>query len=318
MSVDRIRLGTAPDSWGVWFPDDPQQVPWQQFLDESAQAGYAWVELGPFGYLPTDPTRLADELDSRGLRLSGGAVFAGLHRGKDALAEAIDECSRVAGLLTALGAGYLVLLPEGYTDLDGTITQPVDLEPEQWADLCTGMSELGRILAEKLGVSLVFHPHADSHIDTQQRVERFLADTDPSTVSLCLDTGHIAYCGGDNLELIQRYPDRIGYVHLKQVDPQIIKRVDEEKLCFADAVKLGAMIEPPNGIPAMEPLIASLARLDADLFAIVEQDLYPCEGHVPLPIATRTRQYLGQCGLGPGHGARDPHVRTGHLTKGKK
>jgi inosose dehydratase len=318
MSIDRIRLGTAPDSWGVWFPDDPQQVPWRQFLDEVVEAGYAWVELGPFGYLPTDPTRLADELGSRGLRLSGGAVFAGLHRGKDALAEAIDECRTVAGLLTALGARYLVLLPEGYTDLDGTITQPVALEPAHWAALCTGMSELGRILAEELGVSLVFHPHADSHVDTQQRVERFLADTDPSTVSLCLDTGHIAYCGGDNLELIRRYPDRIGYVHLKQVDPEIIKRVDEEKLCFADAVKLGAMIEPPNGTPAMEPLIASLARLDADLFAIVEQDLYPCEGHVPLPIATRTRQYLGQCGLGPGDGARSPRARTDHLTKGTR
>ncbi len=318
MSVDQLRLGTAPDSWGVWFPDDPQQAPCQDFLVEAAQAGYEWIELGPYGYLPTDPSQLADELGQRGLRLSGGAVLAGLHRGKDALVEAIEDCRAVARLLRALGAGYLVLLPEGNTDLDGTITQPVDLESVQWKDLCTGMSELGKVAAEELGVTLVFHPHADSHVDTQERVERFLADTDAATVSLCLDTGHIAYCGGDSLELIQRYPDRIGYVHLKQVDPAIIKRVDEEKLCFADAVKLGAMIEPPNGTPAMEPLIASLARLDAELFTIVEQDLYPCEGHVPLPIATRTRQYLGQCGLGPGHGARDPHVRTGHLTKGKK
>ena len=38
-----------------------------------------------------------------------------------------------------------------------------------------------------------------------------------------------------------------------------------------------------------------------DLFAIVEQDLYPCERDVPFPIAKRTQQYLGACGLGPGH-----------------
>ena len=162
------------------------------------------------------------------------------------------------------------------------------------------MSELGKVVADEFDVSLVFHPHADSHVDTQERVERFLGDTDPATVNLCLDTGHISYCGGDNLELIQRYPERIGYVHLKQVDPAIVKRVDEEKLCFAEAVKLGAMIEPPKGVPPMEPLIESLARLDVDLFAIVEQDLYPCNTDVPFPIATRTRQYLRQCGLGAG------------------
>ena len=58
-SLDRIRVGSAPDSWGVWFPDDPQQVPWQRFLDEVAEAGYSWIELGPYGYLPTDPAKLA-------------------------------------------------------------------------------------------------------------------------------------------------------------------------------------------------------------------------------------------------------------------
>jgi len=44
--LSRLRLGTAPDSWGVWFPDDPHQVPWHQFLDEVVQGGYQWIELG--------------------------------------------------------------------------------------------------------------------------------------------------------------------------------------------------------------------------------------------------------------------------------
>lgn len=64
-------------------------------------------------------------------------------------------------------------------------------------------------------------------------------------------------------------------------------------------VRLGAMCEPPNGVPEMPSLLAALGGLDVDLFAIVEQDLYPCDLDVPLPIATRTRRYLGACGLGP-------------------
>lgn len=297
---DRIRLGTAPDSWGVWFPDDAQQTPWNRFLDEVVESGYAWIELGPYGYLPTDPELLRDELGQRGLSLSGGAVFAGLHRGVTALEQAIEDCRQEAELLTALGAKHLVLLPELYSDLEGNITQPKDLEPEQWESLVSGMSQLGKVIADEFDVSLVFHPHADSHVDTQERVERFLQDTDPSTVNLCLDTGHVSYCGGDNLAIIRRFPERIGYVHLKQVDPKVVDQVQQEGLCFAEAVRRGAMVEPPHGIPAMEPLVEALSGLEADLFAIVEQDMYPCEPDFPLPIATRTRQYLEQCGLGPG------------------
>src|SRR5205823_4775151 len=54
----RLRVGIAPDSWGVWFPSDPLQTPWQRYLDEVAQAGYEYTELGPYGYLPTDPATL--------------------------------------------------------------------------------------------------------------------------------------------------------------------------------------------------------------------------------------------------------------------
>ena len=299
-ATSRLRLGTAPDSWGVWFPDDPNQVSWSRFLDEAVEAGYTWIELGPYGYLPTDPGQLGDELGRRGLRLSGGAVFAGLHRGADALDQAVEECRLEARLLTALGARHLVLLPEQYTDMhSGDATEPGALEPAQWNDLTAGMSELARTLHDEFDVELVFHPHADSHVDTQERVERFLTDTDPEHVALCLDTGHISYCGGDNVEIIERFPERIGYVHLKQVDPAVMTRVREEGLSFAEAVQLGAMVEPPLGVPAMEPLLEVLYGLDVDLFAIVEQDLFPCEPDVPLPIATRTAQYLGGCGLGP-------------------
>ena len=48
--MNRLQLGTCPDSWGVWFADDPLQTPWDRFLDEVAEVGYEWLELGPYGY----------------------------------------------------------------------------------------------------------------------------------------------------------------------------------------------------------------------------------------------------------------------------
>ena len=57
-----LTIGTAPDSWGVWFPSDPQQVSASTFLAEVAEAGYEAIELGPYGYLPTDPAELTEAL----------------------------------------------------------------------------------------------------------------------------------------------------------------------------------------------------------------------------------------------------------------
>jgi inosose dehydratase len=301
-TVDRIRLGTAPDSWGVWFADDPYQTPWPRFLDEVVQAGYECIELGPYGYLPTDPQRLRYELGRRGLRASGQAVFADLHHGAAAWERVLADALAVAGLVREVGARHLVYLPTLYRTEDGTggYREPAELTPAQWSDLTGGVTRLGRILAEEHGVGLAFHPHADTHVGTQSQVERFLAHTDPDWVSLCLDTGHISYYGGDNLELIRRYPERIGYVHLKQVDPAVTRRVDEHGISLAEAVREGVMVEPPGGVPDFEPVIAALAGLDTDLFAIVEQDLYPCAFDVPLPMAGRTRDYLRRCGLGAG------------------
>jgi len=299
----RIRLGSAPDSWGVWFPDDPAQTPWQRFLDEFAEAGYQWLELGPYGYLPTEPARLREELDRRGLKVSGQAAFAGLHHAENWEAD-LAEARRAAELVAALGGRYLIGLPALYTDLEGKLLEDPELDSTAWRTLVNAMSELGRIIKEEHGLTLVFHPHADSHVGTQPQVERFLAETDPATVSLCLDTGHISYYDGDNVELIRNYPDRIGYLHVKQVDPTVLKQVREENLGFAEAVRRGVMCEPPQGVPAVEPVLDALDQLDADLFMIVEQDLYPCDPDVPLPIAVRTRSYLNGCGVGPKPGNR--------------
>ena len=191
-------------------------------------------------------------------------------------------------------------LPEQYTDMHtGVATEAAAIDAEQWKNLVTGTNELGRVLAEEFAVALVFHQHIDTHVDSQERIERFLTDTDPRYVNLCLDTGHIAYCGGNNVEIVRRYPDRITYVHLKQIDPAVRDRAVAQRLPMSEAVKLGAMVEPPYGLPEMPPLLDALARLDRDIFCVIEQDLYPVEPDVPLPIAARTAGYFVACGLGP-------------------
>jgi inosose dehydratase len=299
--IRRLRLGSCPDSWGVWFADDPAQTPWDRFLDELSGSGYEWLELGPYGYLPTDPARLQDELARRSLKVAGGTV--GGHSklyDADAFEGIFAGTRQVAELTAAMGAKHLVFVPvPGYRDdTTGAYLHAAELDADEWSTMIRSIDEIGRMVSEEYGLTLQFHPHADYHVETQAQTERFLVDTDPRFVSLCLDTGHLAYRRADVPEIIRKFPDRIGYVHIKAMDPAIVERAEREDMSFGQAVALGASCEPPAGLPDVPSVLAELAELDADLFVVVEQDMYPVDFDKPLPIATRTRHYLNSQGLG--------------------
>ena len=290
-----ITIGTAPDSWGVWFPNDPEQVPSEVFLREVAEAGYQWIELGPYGYLPTDPAKLSEQLDEYGMGVLAGTVFEHLHR-PDSWDAVWTQVTDVAALTQALGGKHIVVIPEVWRHhKTGEPVENRELSAEQWKQKTEGLNELGRRILCEYGLHVQFHSHADSHIGYQPDIERLLESTNPEWVNLCFDTGHIAYYGGDCLELIEKYPDRIGYLHLKQVNPQIVEQVLDKDLSFPEAVRMGAMIEPPLGVPDMPPLLEAVAGLGRDVEGIIEHDLYPCAPDLPLPIAQRTKSYLSSC-----------------------
>jgi inosose dehydratase len=292
-----LRIGTAPDSWGVWFPDDPGQVPWERFLDEVQAAGYHWIELGPFGYLPTDPNRLSDELAKRDLKLSAGTVFTGFHKGDDQWERAWNQALDVAGLVAQLGVDQLVVIPDLWrSDSTAAVLESRTLTDEQWKKLAAGHDKLGKALLEEYGIKQQFHSHADSHVGTYKEVERFLHETDSTFTNLCLDTGHFSYYLGDNVKLIEAYPDRIGYLHLKQVEPDILAEALKNDMPFVEAVARGVMTEPGGaGIPEFAPIIEAVAAIDPNIFAIVEQDMYGCSVDFPFPVAKRTREHIFSC-----------------------
>ena len=135
---------------------------------------------------------------------------------------------------------------------------------------------------------------------TQDEIARLLNDTDPRYVNLCLDTGHVAYCNADNLALIRDFPERIAYVHLKQVNPTLRDRAHAERMGFPPACRAGVMVEPPLGVPEMPPVLEALAALDRDLWCIVEQDMIGCSVDAPFPVAKRTCEYFASVDLGAG------------------
>jgi inosose dehydratase len=292
-----IRIGTAPDSWGVWFANDPRQTPASRFLDEAADAGYEWIELGPYGYLPTDLTVLKSELNRRNLQVSGTFIMGHIEQA-DTFARMQNEAQSVCALLQELGARYMVLIDDTYTDLfTGEPTGVARLNAEEWKCLLEGTNILGRLATEKFGLKLVFHPHAETHVEYEDQIEDLLEGTDPAYVGLCLDTGHHAYRGGDPVSFLDKHFSRIPYLHLKSVDTEKQRLVAETQSSFARAVELGVFCEPSRGVVDFPALAKLLNERAYEGWATVEQDMFPAPFDQPLPIARRTRAYLKKIGL---------------------
>jgi inosose dehydratase len=293
-----IRIGSAPDSWGVWFPSDPKQIPWERFLNEIAAAGYEWTELGPYGYLPTDPTLLRGELDRRGLKVT--AAFTMVHLEDPAVGPELERQMLGGGeLAAALGGRFMVLIDDTYSDLfTGQPTRPSRLDDEGWKRLIDTTHRAADLAASRLGLQLVYHPHAETHVEYEDQIEAFLEQTDPSRVALCFDTGHHAYRGGDPVAFFRRHHDRIRYLHLKSVDRQKQEWVERERIPFAIAVANDMFCEPDRGAVDFLAFRDALREAGYDGWATVEQDMYPAPFDKPLPIAQRTRAYLRSIGLG--------------------
>ncbi len=294
----KLAIGVCPDQWGVWFPNDPKQIPWQTALAEMAEAGFEIMETGPFGYFPTDPKQLKTVMDDHGFRVVAGTGWGILHK-EEAWAETEKTFRAIGETHAAVGAEYVVHLPPLFRD-DKTWEYTDDrvLSGAAWDLYIANANRLGRMMKQDYGLKMVLHPHGDSHIESRDDIDRIFSATDPEYVGFCLDTGHIVYGQADPVQIIKDYPERIDYVHIKAMDPDLVKQAHDDDWPFGLAVAKGCSVAPPAGEPKMPGLIEALADLDKFLYVICEQDMYPCDPSYPLPNAIRTREYLAECGLG--------------------
>lgn len=292
-----IKVGTAPDSWGVWFPDHEKQIPWARTMTEMAESGYAGFELGPWGYFPTDAKQLKAETEKRGLEVVAGTVGGNFldDTSIDDMMKTIDDIAALLGEFDS--AKYLVLLPAMYTDLEtGEYVMATKLSDEEWATYVRNVQRASEHVAS-YGLIATFHPHVDCHVETEEEITRLLNDTDEA-VQLCFDTGHHIYGGGEPISYYQKHQDRIPYIHIKDCDLAVKATMDEKGWSFAKAVTEDIMTEPGKGGIDFAEFRKVLDQTGYEGWVVVEQDLFPVKSFdLPFEIAKRTRKYLTSVGF---------------------
>ena len=290
-----IRTGTAPDSWGVWFPANDRQPPWDRCLDEMQKAGYDGVELGPWGYLPNDYEILKSELDKRNLELVAGTI-SGDFTNEESVEEMCATIKKIAGLLIKFpSAKYIVMIQDRYTDeLTGDYCLPRYLTGEQKKVLYKNIQKTGDLVRE-CGLIPALHPHVECYVDTEEEIEDVLNNTD---IDLCFDTGHNIYSGGDPLAFYKKHHGRIPFLHIKECDPEIVALAHANKWTFPKAVAEGAMCEPGSGSIDFKEFFDFMKSIGYDGWVVVEQDMFPLDDFgKPYEVAARTRKYLRSAGI---------------------
>jgi inosose dehydratase len=283
-----MRLATAPVNWNNPDVDYRPWIPFDRMMDEMVEAGYDATEWG--SNMPSDPAVLNQELSTRGLTMVGAFIGFAL-RDPDRRAEETERALAIARFLKATGGTRLIAADSGDARRRaeaGHVDPAGGLTDVQWASLAVGLNELGAKL-EPMGMELVFHNHVGTYVETADETARLLDETDPARVGWCLDCGHLAYGGGDNLEMLARYGDRVRHVHIKDVDGAVLARSRAEGWSFAQALE--HYIFPPlgEGIARIPDVVTALRAHGYDGWYVLEQDT--CAGD-PLETARRNREYL--------------------------
>ena len=301
--ASRIRIGNAPVSFGIFEPGfgKTRQLPYPEVLQMIAAAGYEGTELGPYGYLPTEPARLAEELRRHRLELASSFVPVAL-ADPAALDDARREVLTVGRLLATQGVEEVIVADTGDARRIAEAGRSAPPWSEsQWDQVARAFATLGRALREELGMRMVVHHHAGTYLETPEEIERMLGLTDPEEVGLLLDTGHYVYGGGDPLELMRRQASRVRYLHYKDVDADKLAEVHRERLDMHAAWRRNVFVPLGQGMVDFRSLSEGLRHQGYSGWIIVEQDTVADEqGRLspdPLTGARASRVYLQQLGL---------------------
>jgi inosose dehydratase len=301
--MNTLMVGNAPCSWGLLEnQDQSQQIPFDRMLDELQATGYTATELGDWGYMPTDPAALHEELSQRSLTMLGAFVpvamkFASAHH------EGAERAVKTAKLLSAVAgdpAPFLVLADDNGTDpvrtrLAGRVPASAALSKDEWKTFAAGANQVARSVFDATGLRTVFHHHSAGYVETPDEIATLLDLTDADKIGLVFDSGHYLNGAGvegvDLVAALDRFGDRIWYIHLKDISPTVARQARTEEWNYFTAMRHGLFCELGKGVVDFPALLRWLAARNYQGYTLVEQDVLPGMG-TPKESAARNREYL--------------------------
>lgn len=260
----------------MWSNDDlpalGDDISLERCLFEARAAGFAGIELGH--KFPRDPETLRARLGPHQLQLVSG-WYGGriLERGAEAELRAAEAQIE---LLCRMGCETFI-----YAEVSGCVHgvrgQPLEtrrrLASTDYADFGRELTAFAEGLRAR-GLSIAYHHHMGTVIQTIPELERLLAATG-DVVGVTLDTGHVAFAGGEPAAVIRALGGRLRHLHLKDVRPTVIHAVSSGPSSYLDAIVDGVFTVPGDGALDFGPVVRALLDVDYRGWWVVEADQDP-------------------------------------------
>jgi inosose dehydratase len=293
LNKEKVKLGIAPIAWtNDDLPELGKENTFEQCVSEMALAGFKGTEVG--NKYPKDPKALKRALDLRGITVCN-AWFSSFLTTKP-LKETVDAFIKQRDFLYEVGARVIGAAEQGHS-IQGMMDVPVltkkpRFTDEEWKRLAEGLNELGRLAREK-GMTLTYHHHMGTGVQTFEEIDRLMDTTDPNLVYLLFDSGHLTFSDISPEAVLKKYVSRVRHVHLKDIRKEVLERVKRENWSFLQAVYGGAFTIPGDGMIDFEPLFKILADNDYAGWFVVEAEQDPAKAN-PLEYAIKARKYINE------------------------
>ncbi len=297
-----IKVANAPCSWGALeFELEGKAPDYVQVLNEIVQTGYEGTELGDWGFMPTDAQKLTEEIHGRNLKLLGAFVPVALKK-PEAHQAGIDVAVRTARLMSAVEGNlpFIILADENgsipeRTKNAGRVTPEMGLSEAEWQIFAEGAEKVAAAVRKETGLRTAFHHHCAGYVEIPAEIDKLMSLTDPKLLGLVFDCGHYRFGGGDPLEGLKKYRQRVWHFHFKDYDPGLGKQGIKEAWDYFQSVSAGVFCELGKGDVDFPALLAELEKIGYEGWGVVEQDVLPGMGN-PRESARRNREYLRSLG----------------------
>ncbi|PIX45936.1 MAG: hypothetical protein COZ05_07095 [Armatimonadetes bacterium CG_4_10_14_3_um_filter_59_10] len=203
MEPMKVKLGCEPITWGDDF---------ETAVKEIAEIGYRGIEPVMLGY-EARTEELRALLDTYGLAATG-AYLSCSFLDPDKMEAEITAATSLASRLPVVGCYRIVLASR---------TRMVDQvhEREVYERFADGCNETARRCFGDFGVETVFHNHAWTLVESPHEIDLLCEMTDPQLIGMGFDTAHLAYGGGNPAKVFRKHVDRVRYVHIKDLNPDL-------------------------------------------------------------------------------------------------
>ena len=292
LDKNKVKLGIAPIAWtNDDMPDLGAENTFEQCISEMALAGFTGCEVG--NKYPKDTKVLKKALDLRGMQICNAwfSTFLTTKPYEETEKGFIEHIT----FLKEMGAKVVGVSEQGHS-IQGTDLSIFDdkyvMNDEEWDMLCTGLNKLGKV-AKDMGITLTFHHHMGTVVQTKAEIDRLMENTDPELFNLLFDSGHLAYCGEDYMSVLKKYIKRIKHVHLKDVRPDVIADVKANKESFLQGVRKGTFTVPGDGVIDFAPIFEVLSENDYEGYVLVEAEQDPAIAN-PFEYALKARKYIAE------------------------